>query len=424
MDQQEMKDFKAITALSVRCCEVILYPPLATLESVLAVLKTKSVKEFAMILHDKDEKKPHIHCLMWFYTPTPTSSVLGWFSALGVTMANLGKIKSRKGALAYLTHANRSEKYQYPIEDVVRSDGLNEELSSATKEALRKEEIKNLCDSVALGLTSPRSLLDNLNGIELRDNQKLIDASINARLTKSSILKERNMEVIYIYGPAGSGKSTLARFLAVTQTKETPYISSSSNDPLQDYMLEPAMILDDLRGDSFKFADLLKLLDNHVPSSVKCRYRNKTIDAKYCFITSTRSVDELYNADTFTKDDNLDQLKRRITQVYFIRNDGNVFGSVYEWDKNRSRFIERHDPQPICNMSQIFDYMKIARLQKDSIKIAREMIQRALDESTNNGSKDTLDRSKVYLETESAILDRFAPDYLISSGSDDHKGDK
>lgn len=424
MDQQELKDFKAITALSVRCCEVILYPPLATLENVLPILRTKSIKEFAMILHDKDEKKPHIHLLMWFYTPTPTSSVLGWFSALGVTMSNLGKIKSRKGALAYLTHANRPEKYQYPIEDVVRSDGLKEELSSATKDALRKEEIKNLCDSVALGLTSPRSLLDNLNGIELRDNQKLIDASINARLTKSSILKERNMEVIYIYGPAGSGKSTLARFLAVKHTEETPYISSSSNDPLQDYMLEPAMILDDLRGDSFKFADLLKLLDNHVPSSVKCRYRNKTIDAKYCFITSTRSVSELYNADTFTKDDNLDQLKRRIGQVYFIRDDGNVFGSVYEWDEKHSCFIERRDPQPICNMSQIFSYMKIARLAKDQIKEARDFIQNVLAEDNKNISKDLQDSSKEYIEAQSAILDRIAPDYFIPSGSDDHKGDK
>lgn len=382
MDELEQSEFVQITASSIRSCEVILYPPLASVDKALAIVRDRSVKEYACILHDKDEKKPHIHCMIWLHNPTPTENVVKWFETLGVTASNLGRIKSRKGALAYLTHANRPLKFQYELTLVARSENIKEELETATNEALRKREIKALCDSVALGNLSPRSLYNSLNGVEIRENRKLIDESVNARLLKSSTIEVKDMKVFYIVGPAGSGKSTLARWLASQFSKEAPYISSSSNDPLQDYLLEPVIILDDLRGDSFKFVDLLKLLDNYVPSSVKCRYKNKAIDAKFLIITSTRRPEELYDKSVFTKDDNLDQLKRRIQAVYTIDKDGQVYQETYTWNEKEKRLQAMRLTIPLVRMEFVYKSLKIIQNAKTIVgEIADMFAQLEVEQS-------------------------------------------
>ena len=373
MDEQEKEEFEQVKASSIRSCEVILYPPSATMLDVQKVILEHSVKDYACILHDKDDKKDHIHAMLWLANPTPFESVVKWFADLGVTATNIGRIKSKKGALAYLTHSNRPNKHVYPIESVWHSDGIKEELETATSEAKRKNDIKAMCDKVALGEMSPRSLYTALSGVEVRENRKLIDGSVEARLIKASTLKEKNMKVIYICGPSGSGKSTLARFYASMWSTEAPYISSSSNDPLQDYNLEPVIILDDLRGDSFKFADLLKLLDNHVPSSVKCRYRNKSIDAKYLIITSTRKPQELYSADTFSADDNLDQLKRRINALYRIDKDGSIYQGCYTYNEKKKTREAVMQSAPVSNMEMVFKQMNILEKASNVLNEISEM---------------------------------------------------
>lgn len=389
MDEIEQSEFVAVSASSIRSCEVILYPPLADIDKVLAVIRERSVKEYAVILHDKDDKKPHIHAMLWLHNPTPTENVVKWFQDLGVTAQNLGRIKSKKGALAYLTHANRPLKFQYDISQVARSENIKEELQEATAQALRKREIVSMCDAVALGSLSPRSLYNALNGVEIRENRKLIDDSVNARLLKSSILTEKDMKVFYIVGPAGSGKSTLARWLASRFSKEAPYISSSSNDPLQDYLLEPVIILDDLRGDSFKFVDLLKLLDNYVPSSVKCRYKNKAIDAKYLIITSTRRPEELYDSGVFTKDDNLDQLKRRIQAVYTIEKDGCVYQEQYIWNDKTKHLQGAKFTIPVVRMEVVFKALKIIQSAKSIVGEIADMFAELEAKEGKKGDSST-----------------------------------
>lgn len=184
------------------------------------------------------------------------------------------------------------------------------------------------------------------------------------------------MKVFYIVGPAGSGKSTLARWLAAQFSTEAPYISSSSNDPLQDYLLEPVIILDDLRGESFKFSDLLKLLDNYVPSSVKCRYKNKAIDAKYLIITSTRRPEQLYNENVFTKDDNLDQLKRRIQAVYTIDKDGCVYQETYIWNEKLKRLQGMRQLVPVVKMELVFKALKIIQSAKSIVGEIEDMFKK------------------------------------------------
>ncbi len=356
----------SILAKSIRSGEFILYPENgATIEKLLLIVTEKSVKDYAMILHDKDQGKEHIHLLIWLGAPWPLKAVLKWFEEFKVSVTNYDRICTKNGALAYLTHSNRPQKYQYQLEDVTHSVGIKETLEQATSEALRDREIKLMCDRVALGSMSPRTLYNQLDGVEIRKYRKLIDGSVDARLIKSQTITEKDMKVFYIVGPAGSGKSTLARFLSNNFSPEAPYISSSSNDPLDGYLLEPVIILDDLRGDAFKFADLLKLLDNYVPSTIKCRYKNKAIDAKYMFITSTRRPEELYGSETFAKDDNLDQLKRRIQAVYEIEKGGSILQGQYIWNAKSQRFDYCRRTAPIGDMSVVFKQMKILEQVSD-----------------------------------------------------------
>lgn len=378
------EDLEEINGSTTRGFEMILYVENgATKDTIINALEGKSIKSYAFILHDKDkDTKPHFHVMIWLYTAWEKSALVKWFKPFNATLANMGKIKNRKGALAYLTHSNRPEKYQYSLEDVTHTEDIKEELETVTAEAVRKREIRSLCDKVANGLCSPKTLINSLSGTEYRDNQKLVDSSINARLLKSSIKKDRNMKVYYIVGKAGSGKSTLARWLASHLSEETPYISSSSNDPLQDYMLEEAIILDDLRADAFKFADLLKLTDNYVPSSVKCRYRNKSIDAKYLFITSTRWPDELYSSDTFNKDDNLQQLFRRLNKILYIKN-GKVVECFYKPVKENgiTKWVRMRKLDEKADMKDVFLEMNVLE------SLTEDVIDSVFDSLTKKGVK-------------------------------------
>ena len=93
------------------------------------------------------------------------------------------------------------------------------------------------------------------------------------------------------------------------------YISSSSNDILQDYLGQEAIILDEFRPKDLSFSDMLKLLDNHTNSTVKSRYYNKAIDCRYIIITTTQNISEIYNEESFK--DRL-QLFRRISEIYNV----------------------------------------------------------------------------------------------------------
>ena len=109
-------------------------------------------------------------------------------------------------------------------------------------------------------------------------------------------------------------------------------ISSSSNDPFQDYMGQKAIILDDLRDRAFEFEDLLKILDNNTASSVKSRFANKVFNGKMIVITSTVPLSYWYREYQYSRSDTLQQLYRRITSYVVVTE---LTVSVYNEIDNR-----------------------------------------------------------------------------------------
>lgn len=145
--------------------------------------------------------------------------------------------------------------------------------------------------------------------------------------------KDRDITVIFMSGAAGIGKTSFAKMYSKARYPSAePCVSSSSNDPLQDYKGEPVLILDDLRDDSFKYHDFLKLLDNHTLSSSKSRYHNKPFIGNLIIITSTRPINDWYFNKT---PEDKHQLYRRVSQ--WLKFDGEKI-YAFEYDDKTKRY--------------------------------------------------------------------------------------
>lgn len=146
----------------------------------------------------------------------------------------------------------------------------------------------------------------------------------SAEVLRHKIISERKLEVLYISGASGSGKTTAAKYYAGKLNYDY-FISGSGDDILDGYDKEECIILDDFRGGSMKFSELLKLLDNNTNSSVRSRYNNKDIsNCKLLIMTSIHSPKELYKSISEKEDNSepIEQLYRRLKHRYFkVEND-------------------------------------------------------------------------------------------------------
>ena len=128
------------------------------------------------------------------------------------------------------------------------------------------------------------------------------------------------MEVMFICGKGGTGKTYYAKKLLTSMEKDF-CVSSSSNDPFQDYLGQKGMILDDLRDKAFELDDLLKILDNNTVSSVKSRFANKVFNGDIIIITTSVPLRYWYPTYKDGRYDTLEQLYRRISCYVEMTND-------------------------------------------------------------------------------------------------------
>lgn len=268
------------------------------------IRRYRSIKKWAYILHDKDrDVSPHYHIYLNFGdTGCESKLVAEWF---GLQESQVNKIMGRAtDMLQYLTHSNDSQKnkYQYSPSEVVANFDFESEI----------ERSKILGDfkkySYAQQLEYVNSLPVSEKTVAFTKLQNLWKLHCQCMMLKP----ERNIEVVFIHGKGGTGKTYYAKkFL-----KSLGYdfcVSSSSNDPFQDYLGQKAMILDDLRDTTFEFADLLKILDNNTASTMKSRFSNKVFNGEMIVITSPLPLSYWYRDYQYSGFDTLEQLYRRIS---------------------------------------------------------------------------------------------------------------
>lgn len=275
----------------------------------------ESVKDYAYILHDKDNSesaKSHCHLMLRFKSPVPTDAIIAKFHGV-IAVNQLEKIKGGwKSAMAYLCHWNSPDKYQYDSSEVHSNYDWQTDAKEALKGKARREQIVN---NIANGTYKRYNINEFVTASEYVEHKRAIDSAFEYVENMNLRKKDRTMEVTYIQGDAGTGKTTFAKQMA--RNIGEYFISSSGTDPLDGYMGQPVIILDDFRGSQMTLSTVLKLLDNNTASSVQSRYKNKSIsECKAIYITSVLAPYEMFK--NVFKDDNepYEQFKRRITTLF------------------------------------------------------------------------------------------------------------
>lgn len=312
--RKNMKEKKGEPS-SWRTCEIVQQLEYMSQEDVEAGLDHNAVQDYAYILHDKDVHEdgtpvaPHWHIMIRFKRPVQTESLCKWF---GIKSNMIGYILGTFGdAVAYLTHRNKPEKYQYLDEEIKSNYDFKVEVEKALskkKASQRKEEIIELIRS---GIVREYNYTEYITALEYDKFKRAIDNAFTYRRDTLKSL-DRHMNVIYIYGGSGTGKTTYAKQLAINKGLSC-YISSGSNDPLDGYKGQDCLILDDIRPGDFLLSDFLKILDNNTQSTVKSRYKNKLLECQYLIVTTSFDIPVFFDLLLDSEGESVKQMERRCT---------------------------------------------------------------------------------------------------------------
>lgn len=276
---------------------------------------------YAYILHDKDKKKdgskrePHWHIYIRMDNSYDFEYIAKRFN---VPVQQVQGVKYRfSNCLNYLTHnteeAKKEGKYLYDDEEVKSNFEWKKERQKAIDEENRKNRKSEIIELIANGTIRKFNYFDYITMTEYDTYKNSIQNAFSYRIDKLKGVN-REMECIFITGSSGSGKTTYAKMYA-ENLGYSVYVSSGSNDVLDDYAGQDCIILDDLRPSCMGLSDLLKMLDNHSASTVKSRYTNKVLECKLIIITTILDIDTFFSdLSTGTKEkEPILQLKRRCT---------------------------------------------------------------------------------------------------------------
>lgn len=301
--------------MNLRQVEIVIYEEYLKVDIQETCKKYSTIKKWAYIKHDKDDTRPHYHIMLHFGgASVSTAQIAKWFN-LAYTAEDgtkhsgeqfCEKIKGRwTDGLKYLTHSNDTQKnkYQYSPKEVIANFDFETEIASA--DIIGDFEHYSYAEMLKYVNTLP---IDEKAAVYTK-LRKLWDLECSVASTRT----DRNIEVMFITGKAGAGKTYQAKRLLENLGYDY-CISSSSNDPFQDYLGQTAIILDDLRDTHFeRLEDLLKILDNNTSSSIRSRFNNKVFNGKMIVITSSVPLAFWYKSYRYNNVDSLEQLYRRIS---------------------------------------------------------------------------------------------------------------
>jgi hypothetical protein len=130
--------------------------------------------------------------------------------------------------------------------------------------------------------------------------------------------QEREIKVIYSYGPTHCGKTTA---ILRDNGYENVYKIDDWKHPFDSYNCEPILLLDDWRCGLTLITDMLHWLDKF-PLKLSCRYANKQACYTTVYITSNEPLEHVYNGEnTKVSEETRKAFLRRIHEVRIYKAD-------------------------------------------------------------------------------------------------------
>lgn len=310
------------------------------------LIDDKDVKDFALIVHDKDVKddnpleqaEEHLHVFISF----KQQKSLQYVSKLvadeenRIDFFNRDTVpdKNERNGFLYLLHKTKgsAHKHQYNVDELILPPNSDlkkrikkweknyQNFLSKTSDNKRKHVVKQHLESYANLLIDFEELEQKLTSLELAQNSTLIKNIDELRIKQKHadyVKKERykDKKVIYIYGASGVGKSRLSKRIAhnfVDDNKDV-YVTSSNRDPFQNYTSEKVIILEEFRATTgIAENELFQLLDKTNSSfSAGARYKDKLLMPELVIINSIHAPTNILSAERL----NMMQLYRRLDAV-------------------------------------------------------------------------------------------------------------
>ena len=245
---------------------------------------------YYMIEHNGEsgDANRHYHIVITFgYSPVQFDTIKNRFP-----YGNIQTARSIKSCVQYLVHLNDLSKRTYEWSDVITNDPNIDRfkvLSCKTLDVRTKQYI----DRIMTGEIREYNFASMIDPEVYAKRRTQLMNTLELYRQKIGQDKSRHIRVVVCEGTTGTGKTTWVKNLCKKHEKSF-CLSSSANDPWQDYKGEDVMILDEMRSDVFSLADLLKILDNHTKSTSRSRYSNKMFLGDYIFITTNEDFQDWY----------------------------------------------------------------------------------------------------------------------------------
>lgn len=349
-----------------------------------------AVTDFHFIVHDRDTKLAwsdsagcevvnqvanHVHGVV--RCDAKGGGTLGAVAAaVGVEPQYVEKPRpgrySYDNMLAYLVHAKYSDKFQYAKDDVRTVvgrpfDEIYAERYAAWMKARGTVEKKKAADNIddleyqilTGQITKSQVMLtDELFSIYARNRRRCNDAfaSFAERKAEKAAVAIKNgdwrLTVFYITGKPGVGKSWFAEkfveyICEANRTEEggQPWevFKTAASNPLDRYIGEEVILMDDVRGTAMSAEDWLKLIDAEHVNTASARYDNVRPVPRVVVIASYKDpIEFFYYTRTGGGDrgEALDQFIRRIQSVV----------QVIEYDEDRQYKLsasKKDEPQDV-----------------------------------------------------------------------------
>lgn len=254
-------------------------------------LETLAVEETRVktILYGRETGEsgtPHFQGIIILTVPTRMAWLRQRFIDFGISSVHWSKCRNRPAAIKYC-----------------KKDGdwelLGEQLNSRQG---RRTDLQDACTS----------LLESRNLLLFKEEYPEIYVKYHKgfeKLLHDDCLGNRiPPDITWIYGPTGTGKT---RYVFDRESLDHLWLASVDLKWFDGYNGQPAVLIDDFRGNFCSFHSLLRYLDRY-PMRVPVKGGFVVWKPERIYITSSKHPSAIYNVD-----EDVNQLLRRITRIRY-----------------------------------------------------------------------------------------------------------